>query len=326
MRIETFSRRHLLLTGGMASASALFRRPMLAMEGRPSTRITFSVPTHACDCHVHVFGDPRRYPFNASRVYTPESASVAQLRTHLDALHLDRVVLVQPSVYGSDNDCLLDAMRQLGRRARAVCVISAQTPNASLDDMRRAGVRGVRLNLTQAGVSDPQVAVREFEAAAGRARERNWHLQINTSLIVINALRESLLQSSIPLVFDHFGGALGSGGVTQLGFDALLRLVRSGIAYVKISAAADLVSSRPDYTDVLPLATALLDANPRRILWGSNWPHPDARVLPSRRSTDIAPFLPTDDGKVLNLLATWVPDPMVRRLILVDNPGRLYGF
>jgi predicted TIM-barrel fold metal-dependent hydrolase len=249
------------------------------------------------------------------------------LRTLLDALHMDRVVVVQPSVYGTDNRCTVDAVRELGRRARGVAVVDSNTPDVALDEMARAGIRGLRLNLSQAGVGDPAVALERFRTAAERAKALNWHIQLNTSLKVIDAIRPQLLASPVPLVIDHFGGAAASAGVQQPGFDALVALVKSGQAYVKVSGAADSVSTRsPDYPDVLPLARALVAANPQRILWGSNWPHPDSRSVPGRKNTDIAPLMHTDDGQVLNLLAVWVPDAAVRRMILVDNPAALYGF
>jgi predicted TIM-barrel fold metal-dependent hydrolase len=327
--MHNISRRRLLLSGAMAAAAGLLpqSRALLAKAAQPRTKINFQVPSGACDCHVHVFGDPQRYPFVAGRVYTPEPASVAELRSLLDALHMARVVLVTPSVYGTDNRCIVDAVRQLGSRARGVVVIDRTTPEAALDDMAAAGVRGIRLNLTQAGISDPAAALRGFQAAADRAAARKWHVQINTSLSVIDALSPQLLASPVTLVIDHFGGAAASGGVQQPGFAALVNLVKSGKAYVKISAAADLISTAaPDYPDVLPLAWALVAANPQRVLWGSNWPHPDSRVLPGRKNTDLAPLLQTDDGRVLNLLAAWVPEPATRQAILVDNPTRLYGF
>jgi predicted TIM-barrel fold metal-dependent hydrolase len=276
---------------------------------------------------VHLFGDPQRYPFIPGRVYTPEAASVAELRAMLDAIHMQRVVVVQPSVYGTDNRRTLDAVRELGTRARGIAVIDANTTDAMLDEMARVGIRGIRINLTQAGVSDPSVALKAFQAAAGRAKARNWHVQINTAPKIIDALHEQLMQSPVTIVFDHFGGAQAVAGVQQPGFDALVNLVKSGKAYVKISAAADLVSTAaPDYADVVPLAKALVAANPRRVLWGTDWPHPDSRVLPTRKNTDIAPLVQTDDGRVLNLLPVWVPDAAMRRTILVENPKTLYGF
>ena len=285
------------------------------------------MPAGACDCHVHIFGDPQRYPFVPGRVYTPEPASVAELRSMLDALDMDRLVIVQPSVYGTDNRCTLDAVRALGTRARAIGVIDASTTEAALDQMARGGVRGIRVNLTQAGVSDPAAALPGLRAAMARAQARGWHVVINTSLKIIDALQADLQASPVPIVIDHFGGAQAAAGVQQPGFDALVNLVKSGKAYVKISAAADLVSTQaPDYADVIPLARALVAANPQRVLWGTDWPHPDTRVLPGRKNTDISPLVQTDDGHVLNLLAVWVPDAAIRRAILVDNPAKLYGF
>jgi predicted TIM-barrel fold metal-dependent hydrolase len=326
--MEKVTRRAVL--GAAVAGAAGFFRPLnilSAKAAQPATRVGFAVPDGACDCHVHVFGDPQRYPFTAGRVYTPETASIAELRTCLDALHMDRVVIVQPSVYGTDNRCTVDTMRELGRRARGVAVVDANTPDAALDDMAAAGIRGVRLNLSTAGVSDPSVALQAFTTAAERASKRKWHIQLNTSLKLIDAIRSQLQASPVPVVFDHFGGAAASAGVQQPGFEALVALVKSGTAYVKISGAADSVSRRaPDYPDVSPLARALVGANPQRILWGSNWPHPDSARVPGRKNTDIAPLMQTDDGRVLNLLAEWVPDAAVRRGILVENPARLYGF
>jgi predicted TIM-barrel fold metal-dependent hydrolase len=313
----------------MAGAAGIVSRAevLRAKASQPTTKVNFSVPAGACDTHVHVFGDPKKYPFFAGRVYTPEQASVGELRSMLKAIHMDRVVVVHPSVYGTDNRATVDAVRELGSMARGIAVIDAKTPDSELDEMARVGIRGIRINLTQAGVSDPAAALRSFQTAAERAKARNWHVQINTSPKIIEALSPHLQTSPVPVVFDHFGGAKSADGVNQPGFASLVSLVKSGKAYVKISAAADLVSTRaPDYADVIPLAKALVAANPQRVLWGTDWPHPDSRVLPDRKNTDLAPLVQTDDGLVLNLLPIWVPDAAIRRAILVENPVRLYGF
>ena len=323
------SRRQTLRSLAMAGVAFLCdRRSLLrAQASQAATPVHFQVPAGSCDCHVHVFGDPAKYPFAATRTYTPPGASTAELRRLLAALHMDRVVVVQPSVYGTDNRCTVDAIRELGSRARGVAVIDDGTPDAALDEMAHAGIRGIRINLTQGGVTDPAVALKRFERAAERAKRLNWHIQFNASLKILDAISPHLLASPVLLVIDHFGGAAAAAGIQQPGFDALLRLAGSGKAYVKISGAADLVSSEPhDYADVLPLARALVAANSQRILWGTNWPHPDSRRVPGRRNTDIAPHMKTDDGRVLNLLPGWVPDARVRQTILVENPARLYGF
>jgi predicted TIM-barrel fold metal-dependent hydrolase len=327
--MHNISRRHVLAGGLMAGAARFLRQAdaLLAKAAQPTTKINFEVPAGACDCHVHIFGDPARYPFFAGRTYTPETASVSEVRTLHDALHLDRVVVVQPSVYGTDNACTLDAVRQLGNRARGVAVIDANTPDTALDEMARAGIRGIRLNLATSGITDPAAALQRFQSAADRVKARGWHIQLNTSLKVIDALSPQLLASPVPLVFDHFGGAVAAAGVQQPGFGALVNLVRAGKAYVKISAAGDQVSTNaPSYPDVTPFARALVAANSERVLWGTNWPHPDSNRVPGRKNTDIAPLMQTDDGRILNLLPVWVPDPVTRKAILVDNPARVYGF
>src|SRR5262249_40381009 len=147
-----------------------------AQAPQPATHPGFEVPPGACDCHVHVIGDAKRYPMDAARVYTPPEASVAALVDLQNALHFDRVVVVQPSIYGTDNRCTLDAVKELGPRARAIAVIGDNTSDRELDAMQRGGVRGVRLNLETTGQSDPGAAREKFWATAARISGRDWHI------------------------------------------------------------------------------------------------------------------------------------------------------
>lgn len=321
------SRRKVLITAAAAGAASLGRcmTPVLAKASQPVTPVGFTVPAGACDCHTHIFGDSKRFPFAPSRTYTPEPASVDEMRSLHQALHTDRVIIVQPSVYGTDNLCTLEAIKQHGNSARGVAVIDEGTSDAALDEMHRKGIRGIRLNLETEGVTDPAVARQRLRWAVERIKSRNWHIQIFTQLAVIEAIKDQFMAAPIPVVFDHFGRALAALGVSQAGFGALLELVRTGKAYVKISAPY-LVSARTDFADVAPLAKALIAANQRRILWGSNWPHPDSAQTPGRKTTDIAPLQQIDDGRVLNQLAVWAPDAAQRKTILVENSARLYGF
>ena len=290
------------------------------------TPVGFEVPRGACDCHVHVF-EPARFPYWSGRGYTPPPATAPELLALQHALHMDRVVIVTPSVYGTDNAATLDGMRQLGpQRARGVAVIDEATSPAQLDAMARAGIRGVRVNLEQAGVFDPAASAKRLDAAVRQIAGRPWHLQIYARLSVLAALKDQLAALPVPVVLDHFAGARAALGPQQPGFDAVLDLVRAGKAYVKISGAYRASDKAPDYPDVAPLARALVAANPDRLVWGSDWPHPDAAAVPGRKPTDTAPALPIDDGRVLNLLAGWAPDPAIRARILVENPARLYGF
>ena len=310
-----------------AGAAALARTVVAdAKAAQPATAVAFDVPAGACDCHTHIFGDAARYAFAATRVYTPEPALVDEMRQLHRALHMDRVVVVQPSVYGTDNTCTVDALRQLGARARGIAVVDDKTSDAALDDLHRAGVRGIRINLETAGITDPSAARQRLQNAIALAQRRRWHIQVNTRLTVIDALHEQLAASPVTIVVDHFGGAQAAAGVAQLGFNALIDLVRSGRAYVKISGAYRSSRQAPDFPDVAPLAKALIAANPRRIVWGTDWPHPDSTPVRGRAATDIAPLLRVDDGRLLNQLVVWAPEREQRRRILVDNAAELYGF
>jgi len=315
------TRRQTLQAAAASVSLITVHKQAAAAASTVKTPVSFDPPPGACDCHVHVF-DPAHFPYFGERVYTPPEATVADLRDLQTALRFERVVIVQPSVYGTDNSCTLDGVRQLGARARAVAVIDAATSPAALDTMAAAGVRGVRLNVQTAGENDPVVVRRLLNATAEQLRGRNWHIQFNTNLAVIAALQSDLAALPFPVVFDHFARAQATAGVQQPGFDALLALVKSGRAYVKISAAYRISEQKPDYADAAPIAQAIVAANPDRVVWGSNWPHPGRGT--SR--TAIAPPYPSDDGMLLNQLPKWVPDPAIRRKILVDNPARLYGF
>jgi predicted TIM-barrel fold metal-dependent hydrolase len=325
--MHMISRRAALIRAVAAAAAVVQRRTtIIATASQPATPVSFRVPAGACDCHTHVFGDPRRFPLAAMRTYTPEPASVGELRRLQRTLHTERVGIVQPSIYGTDNACTLDAIRQLGARARGVAVIDERTPEASLDGMHRAGIRGIRVNLATAGQTDPDVGRQRFQRAIERAERRGWHVQVYTQPSVIAALAADVEQAGVPVVFDHFGGAQAAAGTAQPGFDALVSLVRSGHAYVKVSAPYRSSTQGPDYPDVAPLARALIAANPQRILWGTDWPHPDSSPAANRKPTDVTKLYAIDDGRALNQLAVWVPDSEQRRIILVDNPARVYFY
>jgi predicted TIM-barrel fold metal-dependent hydrolase len=322
------SRRDILIGAAVAGTTALVRGTLtvFAKASQPSTPVNFDVPPGACDTHTHIFGDPRRFPFATPRQYTPETASVAEMRALHRALHTERVVIVNPSVYGTDNSCTLDAIKQLGPSARGIAVIDEKTADSALDEMVRGGIRGIRINLETSGVSDPAISRQRFAAAIERVKNRKWHIQMYTRLSVIESLKDQVAASPVPVVFDHFGGMQASLGLAQPGFPTLVNLVRTGKAYVKISGAYRSSTKAPDYPDVAPFAKALIAANPQRIVWGSDWPHPDSSQVPGRKVTDLAPLSQIDDGALLNQLPVWAPDAATRKMILVENPARLYGF
>jgi predicted TIM-barrel fold metal-dependent hydrolase len=293
---------------------------------QPAMPVDFDVPADACDCHSHIFGDPLAFPFFAGRVYTPPPALPEEMAAFHRALRLRRVVIVTPSVYGTDNSATLYGMRARGRDARGVAVIDDRTSEGDLDAMAAMGFCGVRLNLATDGHNDPALARRRFEAMLPRAAARSWHIQIFTTLAVIAGIKELVLASPVPVVLDHFGGAKAALGPTQPGFADLVELVRSGKAYVKISGAYRASTMAPDYPDAAPLAQALIAANAQRVVWGTDWPHTNSATPAGRRVTDVTPLLAIDDGRLMNQLPIWAPDAATRKTILVDNPARLYRF
>ena len=297
--------------------------PAFALHGVTHQAVDFEVPALACDCHTHVFGPAGRYPYAPGRKYTPGEASVAELQALHRHLGVQRVVIVQPSPYGTDNSATLDALGLLEGRGRAVAVIDEHTGDDELRRMHEAGVRGIRLNLETEGISDPAYARRQLQWAAGRVGPLGWHVQIFTNPAVLAAARDTIAGLGVPVVVDHFGRT-STDPDGRPGLDALLELLRSGAAWVKLSAPYRL-SAGPDSAPVRELARMLIAANPEHMLWGTDWPHPGGGSRGG--SVDaIEPFQPIDDGRALNRFAEWVPDRALLEKILVHNPARLYDF
>ena len=319
-----FTRREMLVGTAMAGISGLINRGALyATASQPQTKVTFEVPPGATDCAVHVY-EPKRFPYWEGRSYTPEPATLAELRQILQTLKLERVVVVQATSYGTDNTCVVASIRELGNRARGVAIIDEKTPEASLDEMHRAGVRSVRLTLNNLATTDPAAARQRLKMTIDRLRTRkNWSLQLSTNAATYEILREELIAMPMPLVVDHFGQVQVSEGTGQRGFPVILELLKSGRAYVKISNPTS-ISRQPDLSDVTPFARALIGANPQRVVWGTAWPHPTAGS--ARKPTDLSPHQQVDDGHAMNMLPVWAPDAATRKMILVDNPARLYEF
>jgi predicted TIM-barrel fold metal-dependent hydrolase len=315
-----------MMLASIAAGVIMNDRTALAKAAQPSTPVNFDVPAGACDCHTHIHPDPAKFPFFAGRVYTPELASPEEMSALHKAVRMERVVIVTPSIYGPDNSATVFGMAARGTTARGVAVIDDKTSESDLDAMGKAGIRGIRLNLATGGVNDPTVGRPRFSAAVERVKARNWHVQLFTSLAMISAIKDLVATSPVPVVFDHFGGAQAALGLEQPGFADLVELVKSGKAYVKISGAYRASKLGPDYADCTPLAQALIAANADRIIWGTDWPHPDSVTPPGKQITDVTPLYQIDDGRLLNQLPVWAPDAAIRKRILVDNPAQLYGF
>jgi predicted TIM-barrel fold metal-dependent hydrolase len=268
------------------------------------------MPAGSCDTHLHVFGERDRYPLDPRRSYTPHAATLRQYRAVMHACGIDRAVLVQPSVYGNDNRCLLDALREAATAGdlRGIVVPDAGATDDELLAMHALGVRGIRLNLV-----NPQVlGIESGLAISARMRTHGWHLQVQLSLQGDGAatLGELARRSDVPLVVDHFGRPAPGAPAHPL----LLELLRSGRAWVKLSAPYRVSRDpQPPHADLAPLVEALAAANPDRLLWASDWPHTELAATPHV-------------ADLVDALATWLPDPALRQRVCVDNPAQLYDF
>jgi len=274
-------------------------------------------PAGATDCHAHVFGPAERYPYDGGRSYTPPDASLEAYRHMLDTLGVQRAVLVQPSVYGEDNRAHLDALAEAGPDFRMVAVVGPGVADAELEAMHAAGVRGVRLNVVnRMGIGPDTLDLDNLDRLAQRLKALGWHIQVFADPEVLAASEARLARLPIPLVIDHMGHLPGDAGLAHPGGQALLRLVRGGNTWVKLSGAYRVSTfPTPPFADVVPIAQGLIEANPDRMVWGTDWPHPIVNDRPM-----------PNDGDLADLLADWASDENLRQRILVDNPARLYDF
>lgn len=293
---------------------------------RPAVLHDSAVAARACDAHVHVF-DPARFAYAPQRRFTPAPARVDALAAHLSRLGLGRVVLVQASVYGTDNRCLVDALEHLGDRARGVAVVDEHTGTAELDRLHQAGVRAARVNLAVDRLADPASAWARIEAA-NRLVPGDWHIQLHAGLVTLTALAPSC--DRLPRVFsiDHYGLPHVPSGVEQpLWRDLCAWLRSSGRVYVKLSAPYQVCGQEPGYEPMEPFVRSLVEAAPDRLVWGSDWPHTAGARRTGRKDPSIEePFRSEDDALILANVAAWLgSDEQVRR-VLVENPATLYGY
>ena len=277
------------------------------------------------DCHVHVF-DPTRYPLARARAYTPGTASTVDLERHLDDLGIGKVVLVQPSPYGNDNRCLLDALSVLGpERACGIAVLNPDeiTPER-IADLHTAGIRGLRCNFKTTGQTDISTAARTVEDIDERLGDIAWAIQIFTPLAMNLALRPTLARLSRPVILDHFAG-LTVADLDQPDAVALVDLVKIPNIILKLSAAHRVVGHQDTAPILQELAGKLMAAAPEQLIWGTDWPHTGSST---RREappiSEIEPFEAIDDQAALALLSDWCPTPEIARNILVDTPVRLF--
>ena len=278
-------------------------------------------PRGACDSHVHVIGPKRRYPLPPGHRYTPKDAAVGNLAAMLKRLGLARVVIIQPSFYGTDNACMLDAIAALDG-ARGVAVLSDEVPAEELDALHGQGIRGLRVNIASAGPASIE-AIKAAVVSTARLCERHgWHVQMFVNADAIAPLSPVLTALPVDSVFDHFG--LIAPGTQGGPLRALQELLQTGKVWVKISGAYR-IGADPNDERIDPMARALAAANPERIVWGSDWPHTPPHDLQLPKDNE-SPFQDIDTQGLLNLLPRWLKDDALVHRVLVENPAKLYDF
>ena len=273
---------------------------------------SFPLPAGACDSHCHVFGPGDAFPYHPKRSYTPPDAPYEALTKLHATLGLDRAVIVQATCHGDDNRAMLDAIARAGGRYRGVAMIDGAIADTELEALHEGGVRGVRMSFARHLSGPPDFS--NVARIAGRIAPLGWHLvlYLEAEDVVENAA--ALGRLGVPVVIDHMARVRVADGLDQTPFRLLLDFLRDADFWVKISCAERLSAAGAPFADVVPFAAALIDAAPDRVLWGTDWPHPniDGRM--------------PDDGDLTDMLLSYAPDEELRRKILVDNPARLYGF
>lgn len=270
-----------------------------------------AAPPGTCDTHMHIYGPLDRYPEAPTSKTPPPHGPLSAYREVMTRLGIERAVVVQPSSYGFDNSCTMDAVAELGPNGRAVVVVGPEERDSDLARLTGQGARGVRFHMFPGGV----LTFEELEATAARVHEHGWHVQLQMDGRQLHERVDMLARLSCPLVIDHTGKFLEPVGLDHPGFRALLRLVEGGRTWVKLSAPYETSKSGPPhFADVGALGRALAKAAPERMLWASNWPHPSVQEKP-------------DDAMLLDMLADWLDgDAKAIHRALVDNPAELYGF
>ena len=274
----------------------------------------FTLPKGSIDTHVHVF-DAGRYPMSPTRGYNPPDSTLDDLR-HLHAtLGVDRVVFTQPSTYGTDNAAILDGMNDLNAettgRARCVVAVTMDVTDEELADLDQAGARGIRLNMDNKG--GMPIEFSEIGKLEDRIRDLGWHFEFLFPGKDIIELMPVFKALTIPMSIGHFAYQPATAGVQSPGFQALLDLMREGNTWMKISGANRVSETDlPPYDDVKPMAHALIEAAPERIMWGTDWPHPNMKS-----------HVP-DEGHLIDIIPKIANSPEKQQALLVDNPTRLY--
>ena len=271
----------------------------------------FKPPPLACDAHCHVFGPSAKFPYDPKAAYQPQDAPLEDLQGLHARLGLERAVIVHASCHGANMRVTLDAIARSGGRYRGTAIIDESYTQKDFERMQEGGIRAVRFNFVRHLGGRPEMGF--FKKTVERVRAMGWHLILHLDAQDIVELKDTLDALPVPFVIDHMGRVRASEGLEQAPFRALLGLMKKLNAWVKICGAERVSTKGPPFSDAVPFGRALVEAAPDRVLWGTDWPHPNVRWMP-------------DDAGLLELFAAMVPEPDLQRRILVDNPAKLYGF
>lgn len=286
------------------------RKPTIPGPVVPARTPRLRFPHLACDSHAHVFGPQSRFPYEADAAFIPPDASLADYAGMLRTIGCERAVLVQPSVYGTDNRCMVDALRSGRFDLRGVAVVDPDIDDRELENLHEAGVRGVRINVVSL---TPGLRLEHASAIAERIRPLGWHLQFFVDIGATPGFVDQIAALPVPCVIDHFGHVRAGNGIDAAPAQMLLQLASLDHVWFKLMGGYRVSQQLPPYPEVTPIAQALIQRAPDRCVWGTDWPHPMVDRM-------------DDDGDLADTLATWVDDPELRTRVLVDNPARLYDF
>jgi len=276
----------------------------------------FEFPPLACDCHAHICGPQAVYNYIPERIYSPPDALLPEYTRVLDTLGCSRAVLVQPSFHGTDNSAMLAAMKTAGPAFRGVAVVADTATAHDLEAMHAAGVRGARLNIVDVREAKGQLPIERIAKLADRIKPFGWHIEFLMHVDEFPDLDATLGNLPVDAVFGHLGYVKTEKGIAALGFQALLRLLRGGRAWVKLTGAYRISSQTLPHADTEEFAHALMATAPDRIVWGTDWPHVMTKwTIPM-----------PNDGAIADLLRDWIPDAPLRQRVLAENPATLYGF
>jgi 2-pyrone-4,6-dicarboxylate lactonase len=290
--------------------------PVCLSPDRNPRKPDILLPEGSVDTHIHIF-EPA-YDFTLDRGYTPPEATLEQLRDMHDAIGVDRVVFTQPSVYGTDNAAMMDGVDKLNAQApgtaRAVVSCNADITDPEIEAFDARGARGLRFNMDNAG--GMSVTVADLPALAERIAPFGWHMEFLFAGSELDNLAPVFSELPVPVSIAHFAyQTVPAGGVEADGFQLMLDMVKDGNTWIKISGANRVsASGMPPFDDVKPMAEALISANEHRIVWGTDWPHPNI-------FDEVV-----NDADLVNTLGDWVADETLRRKVLVENPTSLYRF